>query len=31
MKRELVVFGTIAFLVLDIYNDGKYSKKLKKI
>ena len=30
MKRELVVFGTIAFLVLDIYNDGKYSKKLKK-
>ena len=30
MKRELVVFGTIAFLVMDIYHDGKYSKKFKK-
>ena len=30
MKREIVVFGTITFLVMDIYNDGKYSKKLKK-
>ena len=30
MKREIIVFGTITLLVMDIYNDGKYSKKLKK-
>ena len=29
MKRDLVIFSIIAFLILDIYNDEKYSKKLK--
>jgi|TARA_Y100000768_G_C23916705_1_gene652711 hypothetical protein len=30
MKRELIVFGTLTYLVMDVYHDGKYSKKLKK-
>ena len=30
MKRELILFGLISFLISDTYHDGKYSKKLKK-
>ena len=30
MKRELILFSVITFLIYDVYHDGKYSKKLKK-
>jgi predicted restriction endonuclease len=29
MKRELILFGAITFLILDVHKDGKYSKKIK--
>mgnify|MGYP001334466640 FL=1 len=30
MKRDIVLFGSIGFLIWDVYNDGKYSKKVKE-